>query len=153
MKLAVWRIVKAKYADTAFSGEGAARAGGRWNSRGEWVVYTSGTLSLAALELLVHLNPPVHFEWVALRAVFDEGFVENLDDALLPANWQRFPGPDATRALGDRWLREARSAVLAVPSVIVPGEHNYLLNPSHRDFRKIVVSAPEPFAFDSRLLR
>ena len=82
-----------------------------------------------------------------------EGFVENLDDALLPANWQRFPGPDATRAIGDIWLREARSAVLAVPSVIVPGEHNYLLNPSHPGFRKIVVSAPEPFAFDSRLLR
>ena len=75
MKLAVWRIVKAKYADTAFSGEGASRAGGRWSRRGEGVVYTGGRLSLAALELLVHLNPPVHFELVALRAEFDGVFV------------------------------------------------------------------------------
>lgn len=153
MKLAVWRIVKAKYSDSAFSGEGAARAGGRWNSRGEWVVYTSGTLSLAALELLVHLNPPVHFDWVALKAEFDAGLVESLGAAQLPGNWQLFPGSDATRAIGDAWLAETRSAVLAVPSVIVPGEQNYLLNPAHPDFRKITVSEPEPFAFDSRLLR
>jgi RES domain-containing protein len=153
MKLPVWRIVKAKYADSAFSGEGAARAGGRWNSRGEWVVYASGTLSLAALELLVHLNPPVHFEWIALRAEIDTGLVESLDPALLPPDWQRFPATDATRAHGDAWLSEGRSAVLAVPSVIVPGENNYLINPAHPDFRKITVSAPEPFAFDSRLLR
>lgn len=127
--------------------------GGRWNSRGEWVVYTSGTLSLAALELLEHLNPPVRFEWVTLRAEFNGGLVKNLDPALLPPNWRQFPGPDVTRAPGDVWLREARTAVLAVPGVIMPGEHNYLLNPAHPGFRKIVESAPEPFTFDSRLLR
>jgi len=150
--MTVWRIVKAKYADSAFSGEGASRVGGRWNSRGQWVVYTSGTLSLAALELLVHLNPPVHFDWVAMEAEFDAGLVETLDPSLLPAEWRRFPAPASTGDLGDVWLSETRSAVLAVPSVIVLGESNYLLNPGHPDFQKIEVSPPRPFAFDPRLL-
>ena len=150
--MTVWRIVKAKYADSAFSGEGASRVGGRWNSRGQWVVYTSGTLSLAALELLVHLNPPVHFDWIAMAAEFDAGLVETLDSSLLPAEWRRFPVPASTGDFGDAWLSEARSAVLAVPSVIVPGENNFLLNPAHPDFQKIAISPPRPFAFDPRLL-
>src|SRR5258705_349554 len=70
-----WRIVKAKHAATAFSGEGAARTGGRWNSRGVPVVYTSSTKSLAALESLVHLNPPVLFKYVAIRIQFDDALI------------------------------------------------------------------------------
>jgi len=152
MKLAAWRIVKSKYAESAFSGEGAARVGGRWNSRGHWVVYTSGSLSLAALELLVHLNPPVHFRWIAMRCEFDAKLVETLDPGLLPTDWSLYPAPGANRALGDAWLKETRSVVLAVPSVIVPGETNYLLNPAHSDFDRIAIGLPVPFAFDSRLL-
>ena len=73
-----WRIVKAKHAATAFSGEGAAKTGGRWNSRGVPVVYASSTKSLAALETLVHLNPPVPFKYVAFRLQFDAALVENV---------------------------------------------------------------------------
>lgn len=147
-----WRIVKEKYADTAFSGEGASRTGGRWNSRGIWVVYTSGAKSLAALETLVHLNPPVLFRYVTLRIRFDDALVEKFVPAKLPADWREEPPPPSTKAIGDLWVKQARSAVLELPSVIIPGEPNYLLNPSHADFKKIIIGNPEPFAFDPRLL-
>jgi len=147
-----WRIVKEKYAATSFSGEGASRTGGRWNSRGVWVVDTSGTKSLAALETLVHLNPPVLFRYVTIRIEFDDALVEMFAPAHLPPDWQEEPPPPSTREIGDLWVKESRSAVLELPSVIVPGEHNYLLNPAHRDFRKISIAKPEPFAFDPRLL-
>jgi RES domain-containing protein len=73
-----WRIVKEKHVGAAFSGEGAAKTGGRWNSRGVPVVYTSSTKSLAALETLVHLNPPVLFKYVAFRLEFDDALVEQV---------------------------------------------------------------------------
>ena len=147
-----WRIVKAKHAATAFSGEGAAKTGGRWNSRGVPVVYASSTKSLAALETLVHLNPPVPFKYVAFRLQFDAALVENIPLNRLPADWRVEPPPPSTNAIGDAWLREVRSAVLALPSVIVPGELNYLLNPAHPAFKKISISKPEGFIFDPRLL-
>jgi RES domain-containing protein len=147
-----WRIVKEKYAATAFSGEGAARGGGRWNSRGTWVVYTSGTLSLAALETLVHLNPPVHFKYVAFRIGFDDALVERMTVASLPPGWREEPVPPLTKEMGDLWVKLGRSAVLELPSVMIPGESNYLLNPAHPDFKKITPGKPERFTFDSRLL-
>jgi len=145
-----WRIVKEKHAATAFSGQGAAKMGGRWNSRGVAVVYTSGTKSLAALETLVHLNPPVLFRYVAFHIEFDEALVETLDT--LPPDWQAEPAGPSTKVLGDGWVREARSAVLGVPSIIISGEPNYLLNPAHSDFKKIAIGSLEAFAFDPRLL-
>ncbi len=145
-----WRIVKEKHAATAFSGEGARLYGGRWNSPGTSVVYTSGSRALAALESLVHLNPPVMFSYVALSAGFDEALVEKAVE--LPADWRDQPVPASTKAIGDLWVKEARSAVLELPSVIIPGESNFLINPAHPDFQKIAIGKPEPFGFDSRLL-
>ena len=147
-----WRIVKEKYVPTAFTGEGASRVGGRWNSRGTWVVYTSGSLSLAALENLVHLNPPVFFRYAAIRLEFDDSLVEKVPLSKLPAEWQEEPPPPSTKALGDCWAIEARSAVLQLPSSIIPAEPNYLLNPAHPAFKSIQIGKPEPFAFDPRLL-
>jgi RES domain-containing protein len=147
-----WRIVKARHAATAFSGEGAAKTGGRWNSRGVRVVYTSGTKSLAALENLVHLNPPVRFKYVAIRIKFDDTLVESVLPKVLPPNWRIEPPPASSKRVGDVWVLEARSAVFALPSVIVSGEPNYLLNPAHPDFTKISIGKPENFTFDPRLL-
>ena len=147
-----WRIVKEKHAATAFSGEGAAKTGGRWNSRGVAVVYTSGTKSLAALENLVHLNPPVLFKYVAIHIEFEDTLVEKVALKTLANDWQAEPPPPSTKQLGDAWVREARSAILALPSVIVSSELNFLLNPAHTDFRKITIGKPERFAFDPRLL-
>ncbi len=147
-----WRIVKKKHAASAFSGEGAAKTGGRWNSKGLRVVYASSTRSLAALENLVHLNPPVRFKYVMFRIEFDSGLIERLRPKALPRNWKAEPPPPSTQQIGDGWVRKARSPVLAVPSVIIPHEVNYLINPAHSDFRKIKIGKRQTFAFDSRLL-
>lgn len=147
-----WRIVKAKHAATAFSGKGAADHGGRWNSRGVAVVYMSSTKSLAALETLVHLNPPVLFKYAAIRIKFDAALIESVSAKTLPPDWRMEPPPPSTQAIGDAWMRAGRSAVLAVPSVIISGEPNYLINPAHSDFKKISFGKPAGFTFDPRLL-
>ena len=152
MKRTAWRIVKAAHAKIAFNGEGARLYGGRWNSAGIAVVYASATRALAALESLVHLNPPVRFKYVAIAVEFDDSLLESMRAAKLPANWKEQPAPPSAKAVGDLWVKEARSAVLELPSVIVPAESNYLLNPAHPDFKSIRVGKPEPFSFDSRLL-
>jgi len=147
-----WRIVKEKHANTAFDGEGAWRYGGRWNSTGTRIIYTSATLSLAALESLVHLNPPVKFKYVAIPIEFDDALLESIPVGGLPAEWTEEPPPPSTKQIGDLWVKEARSTVLELPSVIIPAEPNYLLNPAHPDFNKIRIGKPVPFAFDPRLL-
>ena len=152
MTIQAWRIVKEKQSSTALDGEGARLYGGRWNSPGTRVVYTSAALSLAVLESLVHLNQPVKFRYVAIPLEFDGAWVENIAVAVLPAGWTEEPPPPSTQRIGDAWVKEARSAVLEVPSVVIRSERNYLLNPAHPDFRRIRVGRAVPFAFDPRLL-
>ena len=147
-----YRIVREKFAATAFTGEGAAREGGRWNSPGTRMVYTSASASLAALETRVHLNPTMPFTYLLFRIEFDERLVEKVALTTLPAGWRDQPPPPATKQLGDAWAKQSRSAVLEVPSVIIPGESNFLLNTSHPDFQSISISKPELFSFDQRLL-
>jgi RES domain-containing protein len=147
-----WRIVREKHAANAFTGEGAALAGGRWNSRGIRVVYTSGSASLAALETLVHLNPLIRFKYLVFQIDFDERLVEKVMADSLTADWRDEPPPPSTKRIGDQWVKETRSAVLELPSVLIPTESNYLLNPAHSDFKSIAIRKPEPFAFDLRLL-
>jgi RES domain-containing protein len=145
-------MVREDHGSTAFDGEGAWRFGGRWNSRGTRTVYTSATLSLAALETLVHLNPPVAFKYVAIPIEFDEALVETFATSDLPADWNEEPPPPSTAEIGDRWVKESRSAVLELPSVIIPAEPNYLLNLAHSDFKRIRIGKPTPFSFDPRLI-
>ncbi len=147
-----WRVVKQRHGASAFDGEGAWLYGGRWNSRGTRVVYTSATLSLAALETLVHLSPPVTFKVVAIPVEFGEALVEAVPPAGLPADWAEEPPPPSSMEIGDLWVREARSAVLEVPSVVIPTEANFLLNPAHADFKRVKIGKPVPFSFDGRLL-
>lgn len=148
-----WRLVKTAYADHAFDGEGAFRFGGRWNSRGQRMVYVSGSLSLALLEILVHLDPADALP--ALSAIpvgLPDSFtatksfsrLEDLNGSLPWALGQ-------TRAWGDAWLAAQRSVALQVPSSIVPIEHNFLLNPEHSDFAKLQIGEPEIFTLDDRL--
>jgi RES domain-containing protein len=98
----------------------------------------------------VHLNPPVIFKYAAIPLEFEAELVEKV--TALPPGWANSPAPPSTRALGDLWAKEARSAVLELPSAIIPGESNFLLNPAHPDFKKIVIGKPVPFSFDPRLL-
>jgi RES domain-containing protein len=147
-----FRLVRTTFAAAAFTGEGAALAGGRWNSPGMRVVYTSSSASLAALETLVHLNPAMRFSYLLFPIEFDDLLVEKLPPADLPAGWRDEPPPPATKRLGDAWVKQARSAVLQLPSVIIPAESNFLLNTSHPDFKSIIIGKPEIFSFDHRLL-
>jgi RES domain-containing protein len=149
-----WRITKAKFATEAFTGEGARLYGGRWNSVGIPLVYTSERVSLAALELLIHLQSRVPLPaYVVIPATFDQTLVESIDPAALPADWRNNPAPIALADLGDSWAASRRSAVLRVPSAVVPSEGNFLLNPEHPDFTSIRIGSATPFEFDARLLR
>jgi RES domain-containing protein len=147
-----WRIVKEKHAASAFDGEGARLHGGRWNSAGTRVIYTSASLSLAALELLVHLNPPVKFRFSAIPVEFEDALIQNVKTTDLPQEWTEEPPPASTKIIGDDWVKNTHSAVLKLPSIIIQTESNYLINPAHLDFKKIKIGKPMPFAFDSRLL-
>jgi RES domain-containing protein len=150
--ISAWRMVREARAAEAFTGEGARQYGGRWNSPGVPVVYSSAHLSLAALETLVHLQPRGSLRFVVFPVEFDEALVERLPASDLPLQWRTEPPGGATMTLGDAWSRAARSAVLAVPSVVVPQETNYLLNPLHPAFGRISIKQPLDFSFDPRLL-
>lgn len=146
----VWRIVKKKYSTTAFDGEGARISGGRWNHDGVSMVYTSSTLSLAALELFVNLDGPPHMALVSIPAYIPKECIFNYTESL-PAGWNAYPASNLSKDIGTHWIQQAKSAVLQVPSVIIPSEFNYLLNPNHLDFQKITIGSPSVFSFDPRM--
>ena len=150
--LTVWRMVKAKYAATAMDGEGARQFGGRWTSEGRRAVYTSGSVALATLEIVAHLDATTPLAAYSLIEVtVPPRFVTAVDLTSLPPDWRTFPAPASTRAIGDRWLDAARHAVLKAPSALVPVEFNYILNPAHPDFARITTLEPAPFTLDARL--
>ena len=117
------------------------------------MVYAAGSQALAVLEMLVHLAASdVLKHYCLIPVTFDEAVVKALDPKTLPANWKRRPAPAAVRAIGDAWVASGQSAVLRVPSVIVPGESNYLLNPTHPGFGRLAIGKPQPFRLDPRLM-
>ena len=151
--ITAWRLVKAKYAAHAFDGEGARLHGGRWNSPGAPVIYCSATASLAVLEVFANVQrSELLAHYMLLYCTFDSSLVTSVGPAELPPDWRQSPSPVELKVIGDRWLHSGTFAVMAVPSAIIDHEHNYLINPLHRDFRRIKVSEPEPFIFDLRLL-
>ena len=145
-----WRIADGRF--DPFSAVGASLVGGRWNSPGLSVIYASRSYAGAMLECLAHAGigrvPRTH---VALGiAIAQAVAVERQDEKSLPAGWD--PADlRVARAFGDAWVRERRSAVLIVPSVVARKEGNVLINPQHPDFSGIVPSAPEPVIWDVRL--
>lgn len=148
-----WRIAKARHAAQAFSGAGGLSSGGRWHYKGERVVYTASSLALAALEVFVHLDRAQNdIRWVAFEvSIPDTAPLTTLAMRQLPRDWRREPPPAATMRTGGAWLRQAGTAVLRVPSAIIPAEYNYILNPAHAEFHKLRMAPPTPFSFDSRM--
>lgn len=147
-----WRICKKKYIETAFSGEGAFRYGGRWNSRGVLAVYLGGNPSICALEIIVNTDDwedLYRIPYVLIPVDFDEAMVSQPEK--LPEGWKQDPPPPSTAAVGDHWARSARSLVLEVPSTVLVAERIFILNPLHKDFRRIKIGEPQTFEFDSRL--
>lgn len=153
MSLAVWRIVKKKHKDRAFDGEGARLYGGRWNNPGRRMIYTAESISLALLELLVHIeNNSLLSEYTVIPVSIHESMISELNKSVLPDNWMEHPGPYELRKIGDNWLEALQTPVLKVPSAIVTQEWNYLINPEHPEFKSLKIGTAVPFKIDLRLL-
>ncbi len=149
----VYRLIRPQWLGQALTGEGARRYGSRWNPKGTPMVYTACSLSLAALETLVHFSvDTAPLDYLALTIRVPDDGVERLADAQLPVDWNAMPAPAACRAVGADWVARGESLGLVVPSVVVPSEENLLLNPLHPNFAKVALEKQEPFLFDRRLL-
>ena len=151
MTLRGYRIVKEKLVDQAFSGEGARRFGGRWNQRGTPAIYLSSTISLAMLEMLVHLqSQELMLKYVVFPVDFDEALVTDVNLKKLPRDWDVSPVLADVQQIGEQWITAGTSAVLRVPSAIVHNEFNYIINPQHHQFNQIKVGKRQQVTFDHR---
>jgi len=150
----LWRICRRAHAASAFSGEGARLYGGRWNSQGVTVVYTSPSLALAAVEAFVHLEPNLRpDDLVSIAAEMPDDIAsERLNLKSLSRKWYELRD-ESLGTLGDRWIRAGETLALHVPSAAIRGEWHVLLNPEHSDFRKLKIEKPKPFEFDLRMFR
>lgn len=147
-----WRIVPEDKAGSAFDGEGARLHGGRWNPVGVPMIYASEHQSLAALEVRVHIDKTsMRKLYKCFSFHFEEALMEAFPVAALPKDWMQEPPPPSLQNHGRDWVKSGRSLILAVPSVIIPGELNYLINPRHPGFKKLRIDSPTNFAFDQRL--
>ena len=151
----VWRISRQPHAATSLAGIGGLYVSGRWHHRGRPIVYTSATPSLAALEVLVHVDPslaPTDLRLIEID-IPDGMAIEACDPARLAADWQAFPAPIALQDFGSEWLSALRTPVLSVPSAVLAIERNYLINPAHSDSARIRIVREQAFSFDPRLIR
>ena len=152
----VYRIYRKRRRDAAFTGEGARISGARWNLPGTPVVYTCSTLSLCLLEFFVHFDPEavditrlhLEYRWADIPDALTRLEVR---DAGLPTNWKEIPWPQSTQELGTKWIVHAQYAVVSVPSVVLPVERNFLLNPAHPAFSEIRIGPPLALEIDPRL--
>jgi len=148
----VFRLSKSKHAKD-LSGKGAEKFGGRWNSKGVAILYTSDSRALCTAEIAVHTplgNIPVDYE-VTLINIPENIIIPKLEVSELPADWKSIPHSHSTQEIGDQFIDEGKFVALKVPSAVVQGEFNYLINPDHSDFKTITIENTEPFSFDARL--
>jgi len=149
----IYRVLRKAYARSPLDGEGAYLYGGRWSSEGTRLAYTSEHQSLAMLEYFVHLDaddaPP---DLVLVTAELPDDLpTKRIAGDDLPSLWRRSPAPAELARIGDEFAAQAKHCVLVVPSALAPHENNWLLNPHHRDFRKVVVHGVEPLSYDPRM--
>jgi RES domain-containing protein len=150
----VFRLSKKKYCKD-LSGKGAEIAGGRWNNKGTALLYTSQSRALCTTEVAVHtplgIVPDDYF--LSIIEIPDQAAILEVKADELPEDWKSFPHPQASRQIGDRFVEEAEYLVLKVPSAVVQGDFNYLINPLHPDFKEVKLLDTEPFTFDRRLFK
>ena len=147
----VYRLASGRYPKN--DGSGASLYGGRWNQKGTPVIYTAASRALCALEVLANSDELAGDYMITPIEVPDDLAATTLSIETLPPDWDADEPTDATADVGTLWANSLAAAVLAVPSAVIPREHNYILNPRHRDFSKIRFFDPEPFYFDDRLGR
>lgn len=147
----VYRLSKEKFAKD-LSGKGAEMAGGRWNSKGNPMLYTSQSIALCVTEIAVHVPLgilPKDYQLIHIE-IPDTDFLEV---KRLSKDWQSFPHANATQMIGDKFLKDQKFLFMKVPSATVQGEFNFLINPWHKDFNKIKILKIENFTFDERLFK
>jgi RES domain-containing protein len=150
----VWRICRKPYVDNALDGIGGMYTSGRWHTKGSPIVYTASSAALAALELLVHVDPlmaPSDLRLLAIE-IRDDLSTAVLEPTMLPGDWFTVPAPASLQTLGVSWLTSGGSAVLSVPSAVITVERNFLLNPRHPEAQRIRIISDGAFTFDTRLL-
>lgn len=147
----VYRFSKAKYS-TDLSGKGAELYGGRWNSKGYAMLYTSQSRALAFTEIAMHIPfgiIPKDYFLISIN-IPDEVELSAISPAELPKDWRSNPPALTTQKIGNQFITDLKFLVLKVPSAIVPGDFNFLINPNHPEFSKVSIQSREPFEFDSR---
>ena len=151
----VYRILRRPYSKNPLDGEGAYRFGGRWSSPGVRIAYTAEHLSLAMVEYFVHIDPddPPKDLVVAAADIPNSVSRRPISPKELPVNWRATPAPPELAAIGDAFVRDARIAILIVPSALAPAESNWLIHPQHPHFAKIRVHQPEAFQYDPRFFQ
>lgn len=147
----VYRIGKCNYIND-LNGAGAAMYGGRWHSKGTYILYAASSASLALLESVVHISNIQAFDFCMIWLEIPDNSIEKINIGQLPANWFENPSPDILKIVGDKFISEHKSLALEVPSAIVPEESNYLLNPSHPLFNKVKIIFQRNIAIDKRLM-
>lgn len=150
--MTVYRIAACKYIKD-LSGEGAFRYGARWNSPGTRMLYTAESSALAMLEALAHITMlPLLQPYCMVRLLVPDS-VEILDMKTLPENWNAMPAPDTLNRMGNEFVAAGKALALKVPSVLVPDNFNFLINPTHSRFSEIKVIAITNISFDQRLIK
>lgn len=150
----VFRISRSVHSED-LTGDGARIHGGRWNHRGTSVIYASESRALATTEYLVHV--PMSLVPDDLRIVTilipDAMGPETIEPDALPSNWRTYPAPKELADIGSQWVRQRRSLILRVPSVVVQGDFNIMINPAHPDMAGDTIHSIAPYELDKRLLR
>ena len=149
--MTVFRIGRCPYIED-ISGQGAFLYGGRWNSTGVRLLYTAGNLSLAMLESLVHFGGRIMGDYCRIAIQIPDTSISVIPADQLPDSWRHNPSPDILKHVGDNFIQEGKSLTLKIPSVIVPDEFNYLVNPLHTDFKKVKIITRSLVTFDDRLI-
>jgi RES domain-containing protein len=150
----VFRLARKKY-PIELSGKGAALVGARWNSKGTEIIYTAQNRALAMAEVVVHLSlatMPSDFVMLTIAIPSTVPILE-LPANQLPLDWNTFPAPFDTALIGDHFVQQNEFAVLKVPSAVVQGDYNYLINPHHKDFTQIQIVDQVDFPFDQRIFK
>ncbi len=146
----VYRISRRRYAED-LSGTGARMVGGRWNSKGIALLYTAESRALAAMELAVRVDLAYKPKDLVLVTISFPGNTNIEEPGKLPEDWAQFPHRALTRRIGDDFVREEKNLVMKVPSAVVRGDYNYLINPLHPSFKYVRILHNTPFTFDDRL--
>ncbi|MCB0539168.1 MAG: RES family NAD+ phosphorylase [Chitinophagales bacterium] len=148
----VFRLSKKKYANE-LNGKGAAKFGNRWNSKGIEIIYTSESRALAMAEVAVHLTLatlPKDFVMIEIE-IPNDILIKTLPIKKMPTDWNNHPPNISTQKIGDKFIDDLAFCILKVPSAVVQGDYNYLINPHHKQFKKIKLTKVIPFSFDTRM--